>query len=333
MSEFDKLWFDCMNGDSRETGKLTPDGKPDPSVFSTDYNREGIRVGTAICVIVRKPKRQKKPTGPIPRIFGARDKRARITWRAWTARSSMRRTRRPTRAGKSLFLPSRKRGAALHANGRSSPTSARIAPFNGPVERAGDSLIRIAGQADDSTPGAYLDPAVADSEIQAVEPRFMLSSGEFRAIQTRNVLKGKVKYQPRNIVRYPFKPFDVRAAYLDPAIQPLFSRPSPQLLAQSLQGNAFFLTRDTADKSPEGSAVLLLAAASAITTPFPVMHDIFPCCSRMACDSISRPRPRSSPRWATSPRPTSPWQTSRAPLGNSWKGSSSRIRTIPKWPS
>ena len=32
LAEFDKLWLDCMNGDSRETGKLTPDGKPDPSV-------------------------------------------------------------------------------------------------------------------------------------------------------------------------------------------------------------------------------------------------------------------------------------------------------------
>ncbi|OYV70796.1 MAG: DNA methyltransferase, partial [Deltaproteobacteria bacterium 21-66-5] len=37
LGEFDKFWFDCLNGDSRETGKLTPDGKPDPSVFSTEY--------------------------------------------------------------------------------------------------------------------------------------------------------------------------------------------------------------------------------------------------------------------------------------------------------
>ncbi|NUN98966.1 MAG: N-6 DNA methylase, partial [Candidatus Omnitrophica bacterium] len=28
LSEFDTLWFDCMNGDSRETGKLTPEGLP-----------------------------------------------------------------------------------------------------------------------------------------------------------------------------------------------------------------------------------------------------------------------------------------------------------------
>ena len=61
LSEFDKLWFDCMNGDSRETGKLTPEGDPDPSVFSTEQNREGIRIGTAICVMARKEKREKAP--------------------------------------------------------------------------------------------------------------------------------------------------------------------------------------------------------------------------------------------------------------------------------
>ena len=64
-----------MNGDSRETGKLTPDGKPDPSVFSTDYNREGIRVGTAVCVMVRKPARQKKPTVRFRHFWGV-NKRA-----------------------------------------------------------------------------------------------------------------------------------------------------------------------------------------------------------------------------------------------------------------
>jgi predicted helicase len=34
LAQFDRLWLDCMNGGSRETGKLTPDGEPDPSAFS-----------------------------------------------------------------------------------------------------------------------------------------------------------------------------------------------------------------------------------------------------------------------------------------------------------
>jgi hypothetical protein len=40
--------IDCLNGDQYKTGKQTPDGKPDPSVFSTEQNREGIQVGTAV---------------------------------------------------------------------------------------------------------------------------------------------------------------------------------------------------------------------------------------------------------------------------------------------
>ena len=43
-----------MNGDKYKTGKLTPEGTPDPSAFSTEFNREGIQVGTAISLLVRK---------------------------------------------------------------------------------------------------------------------------------------------------------------------------------------------------------------------------------------------------------------------------------------
>jgi hypothetical protein len=70
-SEFDSLWFDNMNGDSRETGKRTPDGKPDPSVFSTDRNTAGIRVGTAICVFARKQQRDTKPVVRYREFWGA----------------------------------------------------------------------------------------------------------------------------------------------------------------------------------------------------------------------------------------------------------------------
>jgi len=54
LNKFDALWLDNLNGDSRETGKLTPEGLPDPSVFSTPYNREGIKQGTAISLLVKR---------------------------------------------------------------------------------------------------------------------------------------------------------------------------------------------------------------------------------------------------------------------------------------
>ena len=53
LEAFDRIWIDCLNGDKYKTGKLTPEGNPDPSVFSTEFNREGIQVGTAIALLVR----------------------------------------------------------------------------------------------------------------------------------------------------------------------------------------------------------------------------------------------------------------------------------------
>jgi hypothetical protein len=50
---FDEIWVDNMNGDKYRTGKTTPEGNPDPSVFSTDYSRIGIQVGTAVSLLCR----------------------------------------------------------------------------------------------------------------------------------------------------------------------------------------------------------------------------------------------------------------------------------------
>ena len=76
LQEFDRMWFDSLNGDSRETGKLTPEGKPDPSVFSTQYNREGIRVGTTIGLMVRKAERDDAPTVRLKQFWGVTKREA-----------------------------------------------------------------------------------------------------------------------------------------------------------------------------------------------------------------------------------------------------------------
>ncbi len=75
---FDSAWIDCLNGDSRETGKLTPDGCPDPSAFSTKTNREGIRVGTAIATLVRKDGSHDRSAMAEFRSFWGVDKRSEL---------------------------------------------------------------------------------------------------------------------------------------------------------------------------------------------------------------------------------------------------------------
>ena len=54
LEAFDVIRIDCLNGDKYKTGKVAPDGTPDPSIFSTEGDPVGIQVGTAITTLVRK---------------------------------------------------------------------------------------------------------------------------------------------------------------------------------------------------------------------------------------------------------------------------------------
>ena len=54
LEAFDAIRIDCLNGDKYKTGKVAPDGTPDPSIFSTPSDPVGIQVGTAIATLVRK---------------------------------------------------------------------------------------------------------------------------------------------------------------------------------------------------------------------------------------------------------------------------------------
>ena len=54
LEAFDAIRIDCLNGDKYKTGKVAPDGSPDPSIFSTDGDPVGIQVGTAIATLVRR---------------------------------------------------------------------------------------------------------------------------------------------------------------------------------------------------------------------------------------------------------------------------------------
>ena len=54
LEAFDAVRIDNLNGDKYKTGKTTPGGHPDPSIFSTPDDPVGIQVGTTIATLVRK---------------------------------------------------------------------------------------------------------------------------------------------------------------------------------------------------------------------------------------------------------------------------------------
>jgi predicted helicase len=169
LKEFDSLWFDCLNGDSRETGKLTPEGKPDPSVFSTEYNREGIRVGTAIGLMVRQPKRAKKPQVLFRQFWGA-NKRADILESLKVKKfANQYESVEPAKDNRFAFVPSNVFGNYLQWP--RIPDFAAIPSFNGPVERRAFALISVEKKPLVSRMAAYFDESVSDSEVERIPQR------------------------------------------------------------------------------------------------------------------------------------------------------------------
>ncbi len=70
LEAFDRIWIDYLNGDESKTDKLTPAGTPDPSVFSTERNREGIQVGTAIALMARSKRHVPTKTVQFRHLWG-----------------------------------------------------------------------------------------------------------------------------------------------------------------------------------------------------------------------------------------------------------------------
>jgi hypothetical protein len=250
LKEFDSLWFDCMNGDSRETGKLTPEGKSDPSVFSTEHNREGIKVGTAIGLLVRKPKRAKKPEVLFRQFWGV-NKRADILESLKVKRFARHYEKvEPVEENRFAFVPSKIAGNYLRWP--RIPEFAAFPSFNGPIERRAFALISIEKKPLASRMAAYFDQSAPDSEVGQIYPSLMMTGNRIVGPEARKKVLSEFSFDESRIVRYPFKPYDIRWCYLE-NLRPLFSEPSPQLLEQRFKGNSFFITRDTADKDIEGS--------------------------------------------------------------------------------
>jgi hypothetical protein len=254
LNSFDKFWIENMHG-NRKTSEYAPDGRTSETVFALSGFSPGIQQGVAISLWVKTGKKRNKVVYFRDDLNDAKaaDRRAHLVESLKTEKFNAQYEKaEPRPDNRFSFRPSDV--SVNYLEWPKVPDFAAIPSFNGPIERRGNSLIVYGENKNELAKLAdYFDPKVSDDYIQTLIPEFMKSSGEFDAKKTRTALKGQVNYKPSAIVRYPFKPFDVRLAYLDADIQPLFSRPSPQLLGQRFKGNSFFITRDTADKDIEGS--------------------------------------------------------------------------------
>lgn len=207
---FQHLFIDNLNGDKYRTGKTTPDGLPDPSAFSTPQNREGIQVGTAIAMLVRNTSRS-YTTVDLRDLWGT-DKLNQLERESRLEAEPIYSALDPT---PSLGNPFARR---IHSTAYILwPRLPELFPVSSPgIKTSRDSLIvdidrdRLATRMEQ-----YLGTDATDADIAEAVPCAMESSARFDPIITRRTLQDK-GFRPWQILRYAYRPFDVRWLYWEP---------------------------------------------------------------------------------------------------------------------
>ncbi len=259
LQEFDKLWFDCMNGDSRETGKLTLDGEPDPSVFSTEYNREGIRVGTAIGMLVRVEGRLAQPQGATSRgptktvrfrhLWGASKREDLVDSIGAGDFDAQYVGARPSKTNRYSFRPSTV--SEEYLAWPSVHDWPEFGPSLGILENRNDALASIDRKPLERKMQDYFDSTVEWEALKDSVPGLVKNAARFDAKQARCRLLKSESYQPQCIRRFMLRPMDNRFCYYTPT-RPLWNEPRKAYVQQCWQGNAAFVTRRKAVANPEG---------------------------------------------------------------------------------
>jgi len=249
LKRFDSLWLDNLNGDSRETGKLTPEGSPDPSVFSTPYNREGIKQGTAVSLLVKRGSQTSAGTINYRQFWGAEKRAALLASLDDAQFDSLYQTVEASAQNRYSFRP----GNVTAAYGAWPKLSelCEVAPFTGLEECRGGALIEIDRAPLESRMRAYFDPSVSWEQLQALNSGLTEKAAGYEPRKARDKVRKVEGFDAVRLRRYTVRPLETRWCYYSP-INPLWNRPRPDLWAQCWEGNRFLISRSNCAASPEG---------------------------------------------------------------------------------
>ena len=202
--------IDCLNGDKYKTGKVAPDGSPDPSIFSTDGDPVGIQVGTAIATLIRKAHHKPERGDWIPASVGA----GQIGGTALDGRGRAGSTLRRDQARPAARTAVRANGGCA-TSGFDWPALPDLFPVSFPgVQTCRDSFLvdididRLRARVRD-----YFDPDVSHEEMARRHPGVMKSTARFDARATRTALIARGGPDEAGFVRFAYRPLDTRWLY------------------------------------------------------------------------------------------------------------------------
>ena len=209
LEAFDVVRIDCLNGDKYKTGKVAPDGSPDPSIFSKEGDPVGIQVGTAIATLVRK--REHAPAGLIGfRHLWGQSKREALLETAEAEPDALYDHMSPLLP---LGLPFAQ--TAISEDWFDWPALPDLFPVSFPgVKTSRDGFLvdtdldRLKTRIVD-----YFDPALSHEEIARRYPAAMKAAARFDAPAVREALLARGGPNEEGFVRFAYRPFDNRWLY------------------------------------------------------------------------------------------------------------------------
>ena len=254
--EFDAMWFDNMNGDSRATGKRTPDGRPDPSVFSTEYHSVGIKVGTTVATLVRTSPRRQTPTVCYRDFWGA-SKRQDLLESLTGGVNPDYLTALPSIANKFSFRPCG--DTSTYDTWPKLTELAREGPLQGMDEDRANALIEIERDDLAARMKEYFDRATPWPEFAAGGTGLARASAAFDPEKVRLRALDEDFFETERLRGYVFRPLDRRWCYYS-SVPGVWKRSRPQLWRQYSISRGFVLSRATAVADPEGAPMMFTSA-------------------------------------------------------------------------
>ena len=232
LEAFDAIRIDCLNGDKYKTGKTTPDGEPDPSVFSTPGNPVGIQVGTAITTLVRKSDHKLTEKIGFRNLWGTA-KLADLTATAETRPRELYDSVEPSLPLGLPFAP-----ATMNPEWPGWPALPDLFPasFPGVTTNRDSFLIDVDLHRLRTRILDYFDSDLSHEEVAQRYPAVMRSTRTFDARAVRDALLRRGSPVEEGFVRHAYRPFDTRWLYWEGG-SGLLDRPRPEHMPHVFEGN------------------------------------------------------------------------------------------------
>ena len=238
LEAFDAVRIDCLNGDKYKTGKVAPDGSPDPSIFSTDGDPIGIQVGTAIATLVRRAEHVPAEAFAFRHLWGQAKPQA-LTVTAENEPGVLYENIKPVLPLGLPFAPT-----AMSDGWLAWPALPDLFPVSFPgIKTSRDGFLvdtdldrlraRVSG---------YFDASVSHEEIGQRYPAVMKDTARFDGRAVRSALLARGGPARGGFMRFAFRPFDIRWLYWE-AETKLLDEKRADYRPHVFEGNAWLVTQ------------------------------------------------------------------------------------------